>query len=144
MFETPMFGVHHQPEGRDWNHMKEAVLLVEDSGYDLFTVTDHFMNMANPEGQHNHPLEAWTLLAALAAETKKIRLSPLVSCYGYRKPTVLVWSVRSPKSLALPRSKERNYNNSLVFLISYFANECCMLELVLLDLIRFKKELYNT
>ena len=69
--------------------MKKAVHLVEDSGYDLFTVTDHFMNMADPEGQYNHPLEAWTLLAALAAETSNIRLSPLVSCYGYRRPTVL-------------------------------------------------------
>jgi F420-dependent oxidoreductase-like protein len=89
MLKTPMFGVHHQPEGRDWNHMKKAVHLVEDNGYDLFTVTDHFMNMTNPDGQYNHPLEAWTLLAALAAETTKIRLSPLVSCYGYRRPTVL-------------------------------------------------------
>jgi F420-dependent oxidoreductase-like protein len=89
MFKTPMFGVHHQPEGRDWFHMKKAVHLIEDSGYDLFTVTDHFMNMADPEGPYNHPLEAWTLLAALAAETSKIRLSPLVSCYGYRRPTVL-------------------------------------------------------
>ena len=85
-----MFGVHHQPEGRDWVHMKNAVHLVEDNGFDLFTVTDHLMNMANPEGPYNHPLEAWTLLAALAAETKKIRLAPLVSCYGYRRPTVLV------------------------------------------------------
>jgi len=47
------------------------------------------MNMANPEAPYNHPLEAWTLLAALAAETSKIRLSALVSCYGYRRPTVL-------------------------------------------------------
>jgi len=84
-----MFGVHHQPEGRDWVHMKNAVHLVEDNGFDLFTVTDHLMNMANPAGPYNHPLEAWTLLAALAAETKKIRLAPLVSCYGYRRPTVL-------------------------------------------------------
>jgi F420-dependent oxidoreductase-like protein len=89
MFETPMFGVHRPPEGMDWNHMKNVAQLVEDSGYDLFTVTDHFMNMGNPEGQYNHPLEAWTLLAALATETNKIRLSPLVSCYGYRRPTVL-------------------------------------------------------
>jgi F420-dependent oxidoreductase-like protein len=84
-----MFGVHHQPEGRNWLHMKETAHLVEANGYDLFTVTDHFMNMANPEGPNNHPLEAWTLLAALAAETKKIRIAPLVSCYGYRRPTVL-------------------------------------------------------
>ncbi|MFC1803483.1 hypothetical protein ACFL0D_05895 [Thermoproteota archaeon] len=30
MFETPMFAVHHQPEGRDWEHMKKALYLVED------------------------------------------------------------------------------------------------------------------
>jgi len=84
-----MFGVHHIPEGRNWLHMKETAHLVEDNGYDLFTVTDHFMNMADPEGPNNHPLEAWTLLAAIAAETKRIRLATLVSCYGYRRPTVL-------------------------------------------------------
>ena len=89
MFKTPLFGVHHQPEGRDWNHMRETAHQVEDNGYDLLTVTDHFMNMANPEGPHNHPLEAWTLLSALAAETNTIRIAPLVSCYAYRRPTVL-------------------------------------------------------
>jgi F420-dependent oxidoreductase-like protein len=88
-FKIPMFGVHHQPEGRDWKHMRHHAKLIEESGYDLLTVTDHFMNMANPEGPHNHPLEAWTLLAGLAAVTEKIRLAPLVSCYGYRRPTVL-------------------------------------------------------
>jgi F420-dependent oxidoreductase-like protein len=89
MLDTPMFGVHYPPEGKDWNHMKDVVHMVEDNGYDLFTVTDHFMNMADPEGDSNHPLEAWTLLAALGAETDRIRLGPLVSCYAYRRPTVL-------------------------------------------------------
>jgi F420-dependent oxidoreductase-like protein len=89
MLKTPMFGVHHPPEGRDWNHMRKIVKLVEDKGYDLFTVTDHFMNMANPDGLYNHPLEAWTLLAAMSAETSKVRLAPLVSCYRYRRPTVI-------------------------------------------------------
>ena len=88
-FKTPMFGVHHQPEGRDWKHMLHHAKLIEESGYDLLTVTDHFMNMANPDGPHNHPLEAWTLLAGLSAVTEKIKLAPLVSCYGYRRPTVL-------------------------------------------------------
>jgi F420-dependent oxidoreductase-like protein len=89
MFETPMFGVHHQPEGRDFEDMRHAVKLVEANGYDLFTVTDHFMNMADPNGPRNHPLEAWTTIAGLAAVTSKIRLGTLVSCYAYRRPTVL-------------------------------------------------------
>jgi alkanesulfonate monooxygenase SsuD/methylene tetrahydromethanopterin reductase-like flavin-dependent oxidoreductase (luciferase family) len=69
--------------------MKNICLRAEDIGLDLFTSTDHLMNMMNPMGKENHPLECWTLLAGLAAVTKKIRLGPLVSCYGYRAPTLL-------------------------------------------------------
>jgi alkanesulfonate monooxygenase SsuD/methylene tetrahydromethanopterin reductase-like flavin-dependent oxidoreductase (luciferase family) len=69
--------------------MKNICLRAEDIGLDLFTSTDHLMNMMNPMGKGNHPLECWTLLAGLAAVTKKIRLGPLVSCYGYRAPTLL-------------------------------------------------------
>ena len=69
--------------------MKDICLRAEDFGLDLFTTTDHLMNMMNPMGKGNHPLECWTLLAGLAAVTKKIRLGPLVSCYGYRAPTLL-------------------------------------------------------
>lgn len=87
--ETPMFGVHIPPEGRDFDEMKRIAQLVEESGYDLFSTTDHLMNMRNPNGPGNHPLECWTLLAGLSAATSKIRLAPLVACYGYRRPTVL-------------------------------------------------------
>jgi alkanesulfonate monooxygenase SsuD/methylene tetrahydromethanopterin reductase-like flavin-dependent oxidoreductase (luciferase family) len=83
------FGVHLPSEGKDWNYMRAACLSVEASGYDLFTTTDHFMNMWNPKGVENHPLECWTLLSSLAAVTKRVKLGPLVGCYGYRQPTVL-------------------------------------------------------
>lgn len=69
--------------------MKNFCLESERLGYDLFTTTDHFMNMIQPDGSMNHPLECWTTLAGLAAVTSKIRLAPLVSCYYYRLPTVL-------------------------------------------------------
>ncbi|MFB0560362.1 MAG: LLM class flavin-dependent oxidoreductase [Candidatus Lokiarchaeia archaeon] len=83
------FGYHLPPEGISFETIKDACLAAERSGLDLFTTTDHFMNMANPVGKENHPLECWTLLAALAGVTNKIRLGPLVSCYAYRAPTVL-------------------------------------------------------
>ena len=88
-FEIPIFGVHVPPEGRDFDEMKRLALTVEDSGFDVFTITDHFMNMRNPNGPENHPLECWTTLAGLSEVTSKVRLAPLVSCYGYRRPTVL-------------------------------------------------------
>lgn len=89
MLKDIWFGVHVPPEGRDFEEMKRICLAVEEAGFDLFTMTDHFMNMRNPNNPGNHPLECWTTLAALACMTNKIKLAPLVSCYGYRRPTVL-------------------------------------------------------
>ena len=87
--EHIIFGVHVPPEGRDFKEMKGICLAVEELGFDLFTITDHFMNMAQPDSSNQHPLECWSTLAGLAAVTSKIRLGPLVSCYYYRQPTVL-------------------------------------------------------
>ncbi|MFX1521689.1 MAG: LLM class flavin-dependent oxidoreductase [Promethearchaeota archaeon] len=89
MTEEIWFGYHLPSEGTGFEGIKNACLTAEKGGLDLFTTTDHFMNMANPMGEENHPLECWTLLGALAAITNKIRLGPLVSCYGYRAPTLL-------------------------------------------------------
>jgi F420-dependent oxidoreductase-like protein len=83
------FGIHAPPEGRNFEEEKRICQAVEEAGFDIFTMTDHFMNMRNPNGAGNHPLESWTALAALAAVTKKVKLGTLVSCYGYRRPTVL-------------------------------------------------------
>ncbi len=83
------FGVHIPPEGKDFDAMKEFCQTAERLDYDLFTITDHFMNMMNPAGPTNHPLECWATLAALAATTSKIAIGPLVSCANYRNPTIL-------------------------------------------------------
>jgi F420-dependent oxidoreductase-like protein len=83
------FGIHAPPEGRGFEETKQICQTAEETGFDLFTITDHFMNMRNPSGVGNHPTESWTTLAALAAVTKKIRLATLVTCYAYRRPTVL-------------------------------------------------------
>jgi F420-dependent oxidoreductase-like protein len=87
--EKTVFGYMASPEGYDFEEMKNICLRAEKLGFDLFTITDHFMNMINPDGPNRHPLECWTTLASLAAITHKIRLGPLVSCYYYRQPTVL-------------------------------------------------------
>ena len=83
------FGIHAPPEGKDFDVMKTLCQTAERLNYDLFTVTDHFMNMGNPAGPQNHPLESWSTLAGLAAVTSRIKLGPLVSCVNYRHPTVL-------------------------------------------------------
>jgi F420-dependent oxidoreductase-like protein len=87
--EDLILGIHVHPEGLNFDEMKTICTESERLGFDLFTVTDHFLNMAQPDGPKKHPLECWSTLAGLAAVTSKIRLGSLVSCYYYRLPTVL-------------------------------------------------------
>lgn len=77
------------PEVIDFQEIKRICTMAEKHGFDLFTISDHFMNMYYPRGPYNHPLECWTTLAGLSAVTHKIKLGPLVTCYGFRRPTVL-------------------------------------------------------
>jgi len=83
------FGIHFHPEVVDFSTIRDLCQRAEKTNYELFTITDHFLNMENPKGLENHPLESWTTLAALSALTDKIQLGTLVSCAHYRQPTVL-------------------------------------------------------
>ena len=65
----------------------QRVIFAEESGFDGAWVFDHFTPLY---GDRNGPcLEAWTLLAALAARTSRIRLGVLVSGITYRHPSIL-------------------------------------------------------
>jgi alkanesulfonate monooxygenase SsuD/methylene tetrahydromethanopterin reductase-like flavin-dependent oxidoreductase (luciferase family) len=72
--------------GRGWADYRAQVLHVEDLGFDLAAVPDHFCDWANPPA---HWLECWTLMAALAVETSTIRLATNVSQIPLRHPGVL-------------------------------------------------------
>jgi F420-dependent oxidoreductase-like protein len=50
-------------------------------------VYDHFHTVPEPTEEATH--EAWTLMAALAASTHRIRLGQMCTCMGYRNPTHL-------------------------------------------------------
>jgi alkanesulfonate monooxygenase SsuD/methylene tetrahydromethanopterin reductase-like flavin-dependent oxidoreductase (luciferase family) len=58
---------------------------LEASGVDAAMLADHFVNFANPTA---HWYESWTLLAALATQTKTIRISVL-SATPWRNPAFL-------------------------------------------------------
>ncbi len=65
--------------------------LAEDAGLDGVWVFDHFKALyGNPAGPC---LESWTLLAALARETKRLRLGTLVTGMTHRHPSVLATEV---------------------------------------------------
>jgi len=59
----------------------------EEAGFDSIWVGDHLLY--RDEGPERGPLEAFTLLAAIATATTGIRLGPLVACTAFRHPPVL-------------------------------------------------------
>ena len=59
----------------------------ERVGFDSVWMGDHLLYRDEP-GERG-PLEAFSLLAALAASTERIQLGPLVACLPFREPVVL-------------------------------------------------------
>jgi alkanesulfonate monooxygenase SsuD/methylene tetrahydromethanopterin reductase-like flavin-dependent oxidoreductase (luciferase family) len=60
--------------------------LFDRLGYDSAWVCDHYLQPSRPTGPY---FEGWTLLAALAARTTRIRLGVLVSSNTFRHPALL-------------------------------------------------------
>ena len=70
-----------------WQELLARVRLAEEAGFAAAWVFDHFKPLyGDPSGPC---LEAWTLLAALAAQTGRVRLGTMVTGVTYRHPSVL-------------------------------------------------------
>ncbi|HLH70845.1 MAG TPA: TIGR03560 family F420-dependent LLM class oxidoreductase [Candidatus Dormibacteraeota bacterium] len=69
-----------------WERTLERWLLYEELGFDSVWLCDHLIQPSRPDGPY---LEAWTLLAALAARTHRIRIGVLVSSNTFRHPALL-------------------------------------------------------
>ena len=69
----------------DYNSIKKIALECESLGYYSLWAMDHLMWGVFNEGS---VFEAWTLLSALAVETKSIKLGPFVACNSFRSPTL--------------------------------------------------------
>src|SRR4029450_8131025 len=70
-----------------WSEVLDLWRHVDATGWDAACVTDHFM--PNTKDRVGDTMECWTTLAALAAETRRIRVGTIVSGNTYRHPAVL-------------------------------------------------------
>jgi len=61
----------------------------EEHGFTWFSVMDHLIQIANVGAPDEPFMEGWTVLSALAAVTRRIRLATLVSSVHFRNPAHL-------------------------------------------------------
>jgi probable F420-dependent oxidoreductase len=86
----PSFGIQLPEVEREvsWPEYVEMARSAEEAGFDSIWLGDHLLYRGegrDPRG----PWEVWTLLAALAAVTSRVRLGPLVACTAFHPPGLL-------------------------------------------------------
>jgi F420-dependent oxidoreductase-like protein len=74
-----------------WDEVLARARFAEEAGFTGAWVFDHFKPLYGPPG--GPCLEAWSLIAGLAAHTQRIRLGPLVTGVTYRHPSLLAAEV---------------------------------------------------
>jgi F420-dependent oxidoreductase-like protein len=71
-----------------WDVMHGLATHADDGeAFESIWVYDHFHARPEPNGEATH--EAWTLMAAYAASTSRVRLGQMCTCMAYRNPAYL-------------------------------------------------------
>ncbi len=70
-----------------WRVMNDLALAADAGPWESLWVYDHFHTVPVPSEEATH--EAWTLMAAFAATTSRIRLGQMCTCIAYRNPAYL-------------------------------------------------------
>ena len=79
-------------QGAGYDQLLAVARCAEDGGYGAFFRSDHYLNMGDGDGRPG-PTDAWTTLAGLARETRRIRLGTLMTAATFRLPGPLAITV---------------------------------------------------
>src|SRR5438105_1609428 len=71
-----------------WNELRRMAETAEAVGLDSLWVGDHLLYRF-PDALPRGPWEPWSLLAGLAAVTRRVEIGPLVACTNFHNPAVL-------------------------------------------------------
>ncbi|GAA3600220.1 TIGR03560 family F420-dependent LLM class oxidoreductase [Agrococcus terreus] len=70
-----------------WQRMLAVAQRADAGPWESVWVYDHMHTTPHPTDEATH--EAWSLMAALAASTERVRLGQMCTCIGYRNPALL-------------------------------------------------------
>ncbi len=70
-----------------WDTMKNLAQYADGGPWESIWVYDHFHTVPKPTMEATH--EAWTLMSAFAAVTRRVRLGQMCTCMSYRDPVYL-------------------------------------------------------
>jgi F420-dependent oxidoreductase-like protein len=75
------------PVADQWPVMRDLAQAADAGPFESIWVYDHFHTFPVPSQESVY--EAWSLMAAFAASTSRVRLGQLCTCVGYRNPAYL-------------------------------------------------------
>src|SRR5256714_1904039 len=67
--------------------MTNVAKAADETGFEAIWLVDHFHTVPYPSQEVT--FECWMAVAALARDTKRVRVGPIVSCNSYRNPALL-------------------------------------------------------
>ncbi len=88
-FQIPNYTFPGVTNDKLFDHVVMLAATAERAGFDSVFVMDHFYQLPNIGPQSEPMMEGYTLLAGIAARTKKVRLGTLVTGVTYRNPAFL-------------------------------------------------------
>ncbi len=83
------FGIHAGPQDCTIDELRRLWRIADTEGFHWCSVWDHLYSVSDLSDPTKPSFEGIATMAALASETRRVRVGALVFCAGYRNPGVL-------------------------------------------------------